>query len=157
MINTIEFPMYIEYRSGFKCGRRFLAGIGGYVGDNINGFYDYSVNGSSSLSSTVLRIGTDIKGMDYGIAVNIGYLGRRHIYYRARYMLGLDNEVPNGDAKNSLKQSSGALTIGYMIRGCRSGGGGGSHGRSGNHWRGLKKNHWSRREIYRRPDGPARY
>ena len=139
-----NFPIYLEYKSGEKCGARFFAGIGPYIGDNI------SINGATNY------VGPDIQQMDWGIGLNAGYIGRKHLYFRARYEIGLMNELPAGDSKNYVKQSSGALTIGYMFRGCRSRTSyGGSGHRGGNHWRGLKKNKWSTRQILRRPPGPG--
>ena len=156
IINTANFPLNIEYKSGDKCSRRFFVGIGPYIGANLNGSIDYNSASGIPATSTELVIGTSIKRIDYGLGLNVGYIGRKHLFVRAHYQMGLANEVPSGDAKNFLKESSGGLTIGYMIRGCRGGGWyGGSRSRGGNHWRGLKKNRWSTHESYRRPPGPG--
>jgi len=144
LINSADFPLSIEYKSGDKCSQRFFAGIGPYIGDNIIGSY------------SIAYIGTVVQNYDFGIGLNAGFIGKKHLYIRARYLIGLDNEYPSGDSKNSIKQSSGGLTIGYMIRGCRSRSVfGGSHRHEGNHWRGLKKNHWSTRQRFRTPPGPG--
>ncbi len=144
MINSADFPLSIEYKSGEKCSQRFFVGIGPYLGDNINGSY------------SIDYIGTIVQKFDFGIGLNAGFIGKKHLYIRARYLIGLENEYPGGDSKNSIKQSSGGLTIGYMIRGCRSRSSfGGSRRGGGNHWRGLKKNHWSTRQRFRTPRGPG--
>ena len=156
IINGANFPLYIEYKSGDKCSKRFFCGIGPYVDVNINGADDYGTVNSTSLTNTEIVIGTDLRRADLGLAANIGYIGRKHLFIRAHYQMGLINEIPDGNSQNSLKQSCGSLTIGWMIRGCRANGWGGSYRRrEGNHWRGLKKNRWSTKQSWRRPPGPG--
>lgn len=120
IINSANFPLNIEYKTGYKCGRRFFVGIGPYIGVNLNGSIDYNSANGINGSATELVIGTSIKQIDYGFGVNLGYINRKHLFARLHYQLGLDNEVPSGDSKNYIKQSSAGLTIGYMIGGCRA-------------------------------------
>ena len=143
IINAANFPLYIEYKSGERCSERFFFGIGPFIGDNISNSAGYN---------------TDVENMDLGIALNLGYIGKKHWFIRGHYQVGLINEYVAGDSKNSIKSSCGSLTIGYMIRGCKNrgwGSGGGSG--EGNHWRGIKKHHWSRRQTFRREHWPAYY
>lgn len=158
-VNTLTIPLFIEYKSGARCGERFFAGGGPYVRRILNGYEAFSFSGTSgtSGSTTELQVGTDIKTMDYGVGVNFGYLSKGHMYIRANYLYGLSNDLPGGNSDNVVKMSSGGVTLGYMIRGCstrsRSGGG----GRNRDHWRGIKKGRWSRRSIFRKPNGPDYY
>ena len=142
IIGAGSFPLDIEYKSGEKCGQRFFVGIGPYFG--------YNINNSSEIW------GNYLENIDFGLGLNLGFIGKKHLYIRGRYQFGLRNELPNGDSKNSIKQQYGCITLGYMIRGCRrSNGYGGSGGRSGNHWRGLRHSRWSTHEYRRRPPGPG--
>ena len=159
-LNCLTFPLNIEYKSGDKCSERFFIGAGPYIRDNISGTSTASFVGTSGNinGTTDLVIGTDIQRFDFGLGFNAGYLGKKHWYIRVNYEQGFSNNIPNGDAKNSIKQSTGGITLGYMVRGCRhrswyeSKGGGGT-----DHWRGLKKNKWSRHQIFHREKGPAMY
>ena len=142
IIGAANFPLSIEYKSGYKCGQRFFAGVGPYIGDNLNN--------STNISDNYLQ------STDFGVGFNIGFIGKKHLYIRARYQVGLMNELTGGDSKNYIKQSYGSLNLGYMIRGCRRGNGyGGSRRSKGNHWRGLRNNKWSTHQRLDRPAGPG--
>ncbi len=157
IINSFNYPLNIEYKTGERCGKRFFMGAGPYIGDNINGAYD--INGGNGVPATTadIKIGVDFKQVDWGIGFNAGYIGMRHFYLKAHYQVGIANELQNGDSKNSITQSSGGIVIGYFIRGCNRGGGSGSARRGGNHWRGVKKGRWSTHQKLWRADGPAYY
>ena len=140
IINSGNLLLNLEYKSGSRCSQRFFAGIGPYIGDNIN---------ADSISYYLRKL-------DLGIGVNAGYVGKKHFYCRIRYQLGLINELESADSKNSIKQSAAGLTIGYTFRGCkRRSWNGGSRKRENNHWRGIKKGRWSTHQSFRRPPGPA--
>jgi Outer membrane protein beta-barrel domain len=156
-VNSLTFPIFLEYKSGDRCNERFFAGIGPYFRYNINGYAAYNFSGISG-GGADLRMGTDFSNTDYGIGVNLGYIGRKHWFIKGNYLYGLANNLPNGDNKNYIKQATGGLTLGYMFRGCngrRLFGGGGGRGRD--HWRGVKKGRWSTKSIYHRPKGPGSY
>lgn len=155
-INSVNIPLNIEYRWGEKCSARFFVGAGPYIADNISASYYFDAYGAIPSSSKDLVIGTDIKKLDYGLGANFGYIGKKHLFFRAHYQVGLNNLYPVGNANNSLKQSSFGLTGGYLFRGCNRGNGrSGFGGGGGDHWRGLKKNRNSRKQYFRRPNGPG--
>jgi hypothetical protein len=157
VLNCLTFPLNIEYKSGEKCSERFFIGAGPYIRDNISGSSTLNFSGSGT-TTTDLVIGTDIQRFDFGLGFNAGYLGKKHWYIRVNYEQGLSNNIPNGDSKNSIKQSTGGITLGYMVRGCRHRSWYESKGGSSNdHWRGLRKNRWSRHQIFHREKGPAMY
>ncbi len=149
-INTLTFPLNIEYKSGEKCSSRFFAGAGPYIGDNISGDYIIEDNGIIPGTSGKLTIGSDknanLKALDLGIGANIGYQLKKRLYLRIRYQAGLVNLTPGGDNKNSMKTSSIGITLGCLFASCGSGRGGSSfrvHG--GNHWKGMSKGKYSRK------------
>ena len=160
-LTCITFPLNIEYKSGDKCSERFFCGAGPYIRENISGSADYlNYFGSygSSTGTTDLVIGTDIQRLDYGLGLNAGYLGKKHWYIRVNYAIGLSNDLPGGDDKNHIKQSNGGIALGFMVRGCRHHSWYESRGGRGrDHWRGLKKNKWSRHQIFHREKGPGTY
>lgn len=143
-LTTLTFPLNIQYKSGDKCGTRWLLGAGPYICKLMSGTYTLDAVYPMPAVSGSLSIGTDIKSVDYGIGVNAGYQLRQHFYLRAHYQMGLANLNPSNDSKNTIKTSALGVTIGYAFSGCRSGGGRG-HGRDYSHWRGIKKG----RDTYR--------
>lgn len=156
-INSFNFPLYIEYKTGERCGARFFVGAGPYISDNINGAYDITGGNGVPATTADIKIGVDFKQTDWGVGFNTGYIGNKHFYLKAHYQVGLANELQNGDSKNSIKQSSGGIVIGYFIRGCNRGSWSGGGRRGGNHWRGVKKGRWSTKQKLWRAAGPAYY
>lgn len=131
VINTTTLNLNFEYKTGEKCGNRFLFGIGPYVSiiNNVNyGGLNY------------------LNQLDLGPAVNVGFLKKKHLYIRLSYQLGLVNLLDGGDNKNYIKSSAIGATLGYLIGGCRERGYRGGGAGSNNHWRGLRKNHYSTKE-----------
>lgn len=159
ILTGITFPINIEYKSGDKCSERFFVGAGPYIRTNLSGMaYTFDRSGNLKTEYTNLVIGTDIKQIDMGLGLNFGYLGKKHWYIRANYAYGFKNNLEKGNEKTYLKQSTGGLTIGYVFRGCRKARFSfGSRSRDRNHWRGIKKLHWSRHERLYRSKGPASY
>ena len=147
-LNTVNVPLNIEYKTGEKCGRRFFAGAGPYVSYNISGNYTTVAYDNIPSTSTPITIGTgntsNIKAVDMGVGVNVGYILKNKLYARARYQQGLINLFPNGNSDNSIKSSEIGVTIGYIFGKCNA-----YHvhyARSpGSHWRGMSKSKYSRR------------
>ena len=113
-VNTIQIPVNIEYKLGEAGSGRFFFGVGPYLADNIGGTIKVGSN------STSLKIGSDkanddIKGMDFGIGLNFGYLLANGFYARAHYQMGMSNLQPGGDANNSIKTSAIGVTVGYYF------------------------------------------
>src|SRR5205085_1024865 len=122
---------------------------------NINGTFFMDASGFVPSQSGELKIGSgtgaNLKATDVGIDVTAGYKLPKHFFLRFRYQMGLVNLNPSGDDKNSIKTSAIGITAGYMFGRCRSGGYGSmGRGRGGDHWRGLSKAKWSRRDRHPR-------
>ena len=143
-VNTTNIHLTIEYKNGNKCGARFFAGIGPQIIFN---------NGGSYISS--LKIGPDrfddLKQRGVGLGGNIGYIPKKHYYFRAHFMTGMSNLKPVGDDKNKIKPSSIGLNIGYFFGRCKSKRESTNFVREkNNHWRGLSKGKYSTRPRYPR-------
>lgn len=162
IINSVEIPLNLQYKWGEKCSSRFFIGAGPYITANMSGSYQFDADGPVPAYSGTFVFSPDkdynLKKWEYGLGFNFGHLGKKHLFFRVHYQMSLTNLAPNGDDKNSFKQSAAGLTIGYAIRGCNRGNRSGAFGGRGNtHWRGLRKNKYSRRQLFRRPNGPAYY
>jgi hypothetical protein len=128
-INTLVIPLNFEYKFGVAGGNRFFAGVGPYIGYNISGKETWDADpanyipaGSHTLTfgsdkGSALGTGDDLKALDLGLGLNVGYLLSNGFYVRAHYQMGLTNLLPGGDDKNSFKTSAFGLTVGYYLTG----------------------------------------
>jgi hypothetical protein len=153
-INTITVPLNFEYKTGEKCGNRFFIGIGAFIGYNVGGSVD---NGSDIETLTIGTATTDdLKALEFGADINLGYQLKKRLYARARYQLGLSNLSPDGADNNTIKSSAFGITVGYLFGRCESFGraaGFGSGG--GDHWRGMSKSKYSRKPRHLRNRTPG--
>ena len=145
-LNTITIPLNIEYKAGEKCNSRFFAGAGPYVCKNLSGTFSRDSYGPVPSSSGSLNIGTDIKALDLGLGVNVGYQIKKHFYFRLHYQVGLTNLDASGDSKNSTKTSAIGFTMGFLFGGCRNSGDS-FFRNSPSHWRGIKKGKHSQKAL----------
>lgn len=113
--NYLQIPVYINYMTGKAGDNRFFAGVGPYLG--------YAIGGKAKMgdNSEDIKIGTekgedDIKPMDFGVNVNIGYMLSMGLYARAHYSMGLSNNVPGGDSDFSGKNSGFGISLGYAFK-----------------------------------------
>jgi len=150
-INTITIPVYLEYKSGEKCGKRFFFGAGPVIGNNMSG--SYTINGSGGVpdqsgSFTIGSNAGDLKALDIGLGVNAGYQFRNGLYFRLHYQMGFANILGGGDGNNSIKSSAFGLTMGYIFRRCRTISFHSMGSERGDHWRGMSKGKYSRKPRY---------
>lgn len=120
-VNTITIPINVEYKLGEAGSGRFFFGAGPYIGYNMSG----TIKGSGS--STALKIGSDktadqIKAMDFGLGLNLGYMLANNLYFRAHYQFGFSNLDPSGASGASIKTSAIGITVGYYFGGKKGGG-----------------------------------
>ena len=113
-ISTLQIPVNVEYKFGEEGGNRFFVGIGPYIG------YNLSATAKGGGNSVTWKIGSDkdndqLKAMDFGLGLNVGYLLTNGFFVRAHYQMGLTNLDPIGDADNSMKSSAIGLTVGYYF------------------------------------------
>jgi hypothetical protein len=131
-VGTLEVPVNVEYKLGEPGANRFFFGAGPFFGFNVGG----TLKGGGS--STSLKIGStkpdmangvagdDIKAMDFGLGLNVGYLLANGLFFRAQYQFGLANLDPISDADNTMKSSAIGITVGYYF-------GAKKHGAPGGH------------------------
>ena len=121
-ISTLTIPLNFQYNFGAATENHFFVGVGPYLGYNIGGNAKYGSN------STSLKIGSskpdasgnggdNIKAMDFGAGLNVGYMLANGWYARAHYQMGFSNLDPIGDADNSMKTSAIGITVGYYFTG----------------------------------------
>lgn len=119
-VSTLQIPLNFEYKFGKDGGTRFFVGVGPYLGYNVGGKVKDDQLGSSSLKIGSAKAdangpGDDLKALDLGFGVNVGYLLTSGFYARAHYQMGLVNLDPNGDSNNTVTTSAVGITIGYYL------------------------------------------
>ena len=147
-VTTVTVPINFVYKTGEKCGARWMFGFGPYIADNVSGTFSRDAYGPLPGGSGSLVFGSDpkdnLKGLDMGINAGVGYQTKKHFYFRLRYQLGLANLSPTSDGQSSIKTTAIGVSIGYLFGSCAERGYGfGSSG--GSHWRGMSKSKYSRR------------
>ncbi len=155
-LNTADIQLDLLYKSGERCGKRFVFGAGVNRINYLGGSFDQEAYHGVDGKSGSLKIGTGadavIKSSCFGMNVNVGYVFKRHFYARVKYIMGLENIEANGDADNSMKPSAICVNLGFYISRCSEGGGRLPFGSYGpDHWKGVKKLRNSRRNTYRTP------
>jgi hypothetical protein len=115
-INTVEVPLNFIVKIGRRS--RFWIGAGGYAAFYISGTDNVSGTFLSS-SSTSLKIGSDstsnIKGIDAGYSISIGWQLPMGLFVRAHFNEGLLNLQPMGNSSNSITSASYGTTIGWLF------------------------------------------
>lgn len=127
-INYLEIPMNLQFKFGRPGRARFFAGAGPYIGFAIGGsLSEYrSIRNNNGTVVVVrdekypLEIGNradsdDVKGTDAGLNINLGVIGRRGLFLRGNFGLGLANIVPGGDYYDNAKNIGFSLTAGYLF------------------------------------------
>jgi hypothetical protein len=117
-LNYLEIPFYLNYMTGEAGGNRFFIGAGPYIGYCLGGKTKYKNPITGQDESVTLKVGTDktndnIKPLDMGININVGYMLSNNFYARAQYGIGLTNNMPSGNKDNSEKNAGFAISIGY--------------------------------------------
>ncbi len=114
-LNTIQLPINVEYKLSKPGKNRLFFGIGPYIADNISGM---TKSGGKSYTA---KIGSDkmddIKALDYGAGINIGYELAMGFFARAHYQMGFANLDPSGISGSSTTTSAIGVTVGYLFGG----------------------------------------
>lgn len=112
-VNTIQIPINVIYLLGDEGDNRFFFGAGPYLGYNIGGNIKPSGGSSTSLNIGSDKLKDDIKAMDFGLGVNVGYLLASGLFFRAHYQTGLAELSPQDGG--SIKTSGIGVTAGYYF------------------------------------------
>lgn len=116
-VNYLEVPIYVNYMTGEAGGNRFFGGVGPYLGYAFGGKVTDATGEERDLEIGSDEGKSDIKALDLGLNVNIGYMLSNGLYVRANYGLGLTNLIPGGDGDNSVKNNGFAISFGYYLFG----------------------------------------
>ena len=128
-IDYVELPVNFQFKFGQSHGQ-FFFGAGPYVAVALNGTIT-NVNGTSVVTpsgrvianennkSTSARIGNtladDIRPIDGGVNLNLGYMSRVGLFVRGNMGLGVANILPEGDSDNYIRNSGMGLSVGYLF------------------------------------------
>ncbi len=113
-INYIQVPINILYKLGKAGDGRFYAGLEPYLGFAIGGKYKGGGN------SEDLKIGTDdktddVKPLDFGAGIKVGYELPMGLYFDVAYLLGITNNLPGGNSDNKMSNRNFTIGVGYFI------------------------------------------
>jgi hypothetical protein len=117
-INYLEIPLNIRY-CFHGCNESGLFVFAGpYLGYALSGKQTLDVTGSGSASES-LKFGSDsnqVKRMDFGVNIGVGYNLNSKMFISAQYGLGLSNIDGKGDADNFDKNRVIGVSFGYFLR-----------------------------------------
>lgn len=117
-LSYLDIPVMLMYHHGIGPGRIF-AGLGPNIGIGISGKSDIraSVFGFPVMDSTAdVDFGDkeeELKRMDFGGNINLGYELPMGLFARASYTLGFSN-ISNLD-DTEIKNRGGSITVGYFF------------------------------------------
>lgn len=118
----IEIPLNIQYQLK---GPHFFIGAGPYIAMAVDGhtLTSGSISGgglSIQIPETKEEIkwgnddSTQLRRLDYGVNINLGYMLPMGLFVRAQYGLGLANFSADNDKQN-VKNTAFAFTLGYLL------------------------------------------
>jgi hypothetical protein len=115
-ISYIQVPVHINYKLGEAGGGRFFFGLTPYFG--------YAISGKIKVGDedVDLNIGSDeaeddLKALDFGIGINLGYEMPMGLFFRGQYGFGLANYAL-GDGEEQRNRNI-AITAGWLFGGRR--------------------------------------
>jgi hypothetical protein len=118
-INYVEVPVNLVYKLGTPGGGRLFFGAGPYVAYGISGktktsgsFFGITIP-TTEEDMTFGSDSSDVKALDFGGNVAVGYELPMGLYARAYYQMGFANlsNVPGSSSKNM----GIGLAVGYML------------------------------------------
>ena len=129
-IDYVELPVNFQFKFGQPRYGQFFFGGGPYVAAALSGTITNS-NGSSVVlpsgrvitagnqRSTDAHIGNtvndDIRPLDGGLNLNLGYISPMGLFVRGNLGMGLANILPEGDADNYIRNWGMGVSVGYLF------------------------------------------
>jgi len=124
-LNYIEVPIYLQYKTR-EDGTGFMVGAGPYFGYAFGGKIVSQINDQET-NDRNLNFGDnandDIKNLDIGLGVNLGYMLPMGVFIRGYGQYGFSNIYPVPEAKYETKNYGFGLSLGYMFGGKAGSGG----------------------------------
>ena len=121
-LNYLHIPINVLYKLGSEGDGRFYVGLVPYI--------NYALGGKAKHGDLEADIEfgddeatDDLKSLDFGAGVKVGYELPMGLYVDASFMQGLSNLVPGGDADNKVSNRNISIGVGYFV--FRTGDGGG--------------------------------
>lgn len=118
-LNYIQVPVNILYKFGEEGGGRFYVGLTPYLGFGISGTAKVKFEGESE--SEKIKFGSgddaDVKAMDFGAGLKLGYELPMGLYFDVAFLQGLSNNVPKGDSDHKMTNRNITIGIGYLFGG----------------------------------------
>ena len=120
-LNYIELPIYLQYKTR-EDGTGFMVGAGPYFGYAFGGKIVSQIN-DTEVGDRELSFGDnnndDIKNLDVGVGVNLGYMLPSGVFVRGYGQWGFSNLYPVPEAKYETKNYGFGLSVGYLLGGKR--------------------------------------
>jgi hypothetical protein len=113
-INYLQLPLNVVYKLGKEGEGRFYFGVTPYLGYALGGKY------KNSTISESLKIGSDdatdnVKALDFGAGVKVGYELPMGFYADAAFLQGLSNNQPGGNSDNKMTNRIITVGVGYFL------------------------------------------
>jgi hypothetical protein len=113
-INYIQVPVNVLYKLGEEGDGRFYVGLVPYFGFAIGGKYKVQdVSESLKIGSDEAK--DDVKALDLGAGIKVGYELPMGLYVDAAFMQGLANIVPGGNSDNKVMTRNITIGVGYFV------------------------------------------
>lgn len=131
-LNYIEVPVNVVYMTGEPGTGRFMVFAGPYVAYCVSGKNKYESTTTTTTGTKTdvqtesgddkIEIGSDeakdqIKPLDFGFNVGVGYTLPMGVFVKAQYGMGLMNIMTGGDSDYSIKNTCFGLTAGILLGG----------------------------------------
>lgn len=124
-INYVELPINVMYKTR-EDGTGFMVGAGPYFGYAFGGKRVMQVNDVETRNSELNfgdEPGDDIKNLDVGVGLNVGYMLPVGVFIRGYGQYGFSNIYPVPESKYETKNYGFGLSLGYMFGGKAGNGG----------------------------------
>lgn len=121
-VNTLEVPVNVMYKINTTHGEHFFVGLGPYIAYNMSGKTKFTSNFSGTGAETqTISFGSDahdnMKTIDLGLGINVGYQLLNGLFLRVYYQKGLVNLFPQGNTENSIYSTNYGVGLGMLFGG----------------------------------------
>jgi len=124
-INYIEVPLNVMYKTR-EDGTGFMVGAGPYFGYAFGGKRVSQIN-NVEIRNSELSFGDnaddDIKNLDVGVGLNVGYMLPVGVFVRGYGQYSFSNIYPVPESKYETKNYGFGISVGYMFGGKKGMGG----------------------------------
>ncbi len=121
-LNYLHIPINVLYKTGSEGDGRFYVGLVPYLNYALGGKFKTSA-GDADIEFGSDEAKDDLKSLDFGAGIKVGYELPMGFYVDASFMQGLSNLIPGGDADNKMANRNISIGVGYFV--FRTGDGGG--------------------------------